>query len=134
MRVSIGPTVQCASGAYRLLENHTTLAKDFATRRLVTVKLLYFRVKSDADGTLMSHFLLAFGRGFVPVRCCSNWSDPPPPHRRARSLLRSGALDPRARLLLDMLHELVVRGGARVGEVPGKEAKEEARVCVSGGV
>ena len=37
-----------------------------------------------------------------------------------RSLLRGGALDPRARLLLDVLDQLVVRGGARVGEVPGK--------------
>ena len=36
-----------------------------------------------------------------------------------RSLLRGGALDPRARLLLDVLDQLVVRGGARVGEVPG---------------
>ena len=33
----------------------------------------------DADGTLMSHFLPAQGRGAVPARCCSNWSESNPP-------------------------------------------------------
>ena len=34
---------------------------------------------ADADGTLMSHFLPAQGRGAVPARCCSNWSESNPP-------------------------------------------------------
>ena len=34
-----------------------------------------------ADGALMSHFLPAQGRGAVPARCCSNWSESNPPTR-----------------------------------------------------
>ena len=48
---------------------------------------------ADADGTLMSHFLPAQGRGAVPVRCCSNWSEPNPPTRWNMVLRTSKAPD-----------------------------------------